>query len=119
MKLKDIYEAFNGDYESVIGRLRTDERIEKYLIKFSDYHYDELISDALKNEDYETAFREAHNLKGLCANLSIDRLGKSASELTESLRHGKPDYDITPLVEAMKSDYVLTISAINKIGREE
>ena len=34
MSLREIYEQFHGDYDSVLQRLRSDERITKYLIKF-------------------------------------------------------------------------------------
>lgn len=115
MELRQIYEQMHGDYDSVIKRLRADERIEKYLVKFMGNHMDCLIRDALAAGDYETAFREAHNLKGVCANLNMDALGKSASELTEALRNGTPKGDITPLVEAMQSDYDMTIRALAQL----
>ena len=113
-----IYEQMKGDYDSVFSRLRDDGRIKKYLIMFMDYKYDNLIKNALMEGDYETAFREAHNLKGICANLSMDALGKSASELTEALRGGKSEVDITPLVEALQGDYDMTISALQKMFEE-
>ena len=115
MTLREMYEQFSGDYDSVINRLRDDERVKKFLVRFAEYHYDQLICNALKEEDYETAFREAHNLKGICANLSIDALGKSASDLTEALRGGKPEGDISALVEAMQKDYDKTIEALKEI----
>lgn len=118
MKLQEIYEQFNGDYESVISRLRDDERIKKYLLKFKENNLDILIKNALDTGDYETAFREAHNLKGICANLSVDALGKSASELTEALRGRKPEGDISPLVEAMQADYDRTMRALSVLTEE-
>ncbi|MBP9001783.1 MAG: Hpt domain-containing protein [Lachnospiraceae bacterium] len=118
LNLRERYEAFGGDYDSVINRLREDARIIKYLIKFMDYHYDKLIKDTLEAKDYETAFREAHNLKGVCANLSIDKLGASASELTEALRGGNPKEDISELVEAVKHDYDMTIEALKGLESE-
>lgn len=118
MSLKEIYSRFGGDYDSVISRLRDDERVIKYLLKFVDYHYDQLIKEALEAKDYETAFREAHNLKGICANLSIDALGASASELTESLRSRNPEGDISGLVDAMQRDYDVTIEALRGLESE-
>ena len=115
MELKNIYQEFNGNYESVLGRLRTDERIIKYLKKFEEGDINTLITKALDEEDYETAFRESHNLKGICANLNMDALGASASELTEALRGGKPEGNISALVSAMLADYEMTVNAIKKI----
>ena len=34
MTLKECYEAMGADYEAVMGRLRKEERILKYLTKF-------------------------------------------------------------------------------------
>lgn len=115
MELRQIYEQLQGNYDNVLQRLISDERITKYLLKFKDKNMDTLIIDALDAEDYETAFREAHNLKGVCANLNLDKLGASASELTEALRGGKPEGDITPLVEAVRADYKMTISALDNL----
>lgn len=115
MSLREIYEQFNGDYDSVLQRLRSDERITKYLVKFVNNHIDTLIKQALEEGDYETAFRESHNLKGICANLNMDQLGRSASELTEALRGRNPEGDISSLVEAMQKDYDMTISALNNL----
>lgn len=118
MELRAIYESMNGDYDSVINRLRDEERIKKYLLKFLNYHYDELIQNALNDRDYEIAFREAHNLKGICANLNLDALGVAASELTEALRGRNPEGDISYLVEAMKMNYDKTALALNALTEE-
>lgn len=116
--LREIYEKMNGDYDSVIGRLRSDSVVKKFLIKFLNYNYDSLIRDALDKGDYEIAFREAHNLKGICANLSMDALGRSAGELTEALRGGKPEGDISGLLEAMQKDYDMTVEALAVLKAE-
>lgn len=115
MTVKEVYEQFQGNYESVLSRLRDDERIKKYLLKLVDYHYDDLIKNALKEQDYETAFRESHNLKGICANLSIDALEKTSSDLTEALRGRNPEGDITPLVDALQRDMDITMAAIKEL----
>lgn len=115
MELREIYDQLKGDYDSVIERLRDEERIKKYLIKFMNNGIDTLIKKALEAGDYETAFREAHNLKGNCANLSLDELGASASELTEALRGRNPSKDISPLLDAMMQDYDMTIRALNNL----
>ena len=62
----------------------------------------------------EEAFRAAHTLKGVCANLGFDRLGTSAGQLTELLR---PEGDsipesAAPVLNEVKRDYELTVNAI-------
>lgn len=118
MELRKIYEQINGNYDSVFSRLQSDERIKKYLIKFVDSQLDQAIRNALKQCDDETAFREAHSLKGICANLNLDALGKTAGELAEALRGKKPDGDIMPLVKAMQADYDRTIDALQGLLEE-
>ena len=115
MEIREIYEQMHGDYDSVLRRLRDDERIKKFLLRFVEYHYDEIIKNALEEKDYETAFRETHNLKGICANLSLDALGKSVEALTEVLRGRDPQGDISPLVEAMQKDYDMTSNALKEL----
>ncbi|MDE6402089.1 MAG: Hpt domain-containing protein, partial [Clostridiales bacterium] len=64
----------------------------------------------------EEAFRAAHTLKGVGLNLSLTKLHKSASAMTEALR-GKTDYsaEYEPLFEQVKADYELTVSCIRAL----
>lgn len=118
MELREFYEQIGGDYEAVIRRLRKEERIRDYLKKFAAYHYDVLIRTALDACDYQTAFREVHNLKGLCANLNLDTLQRTASALTEALRGRDPKEDLTPLVNAMQADYDAAMGALQELTEE-
>ena len=44
MTVKECYELIGADYESVMGRLRTEERVKKFLLKFlNDKRYDLLL----------------------------------------------------------------------------
>ena len=61
----------------------------RFLRKFpGDDNYKNIIS-GLESGDYETAFRAAHTLKGLCGNLSLTKLQEIVSEQTELLRAEK------------------------------
>ena len=86
MTIQECYEAIGGNYEDVLGRLRSEALIRKFTLKFlEDQSYPQL-KLALKNRNYEDAFRSAHTLKGVCQNLSFDRLYEVSHELTELLR---------------------------------
>ena len=88
MDTKTIYEMIGGDYEEALGRLRKPERVEKFLKLFlKDTTFSELKA-SMEAGDLETAFRAAHTAKGVCANLSLERLRAKASDLTEDLRDG-------------------------------
>ena len=86
MTMRECYEAIGGNYEDVLGRLRSEALIRKFTLKFlEDQSYPQL-KQALNDKNYEDAFRSAHTLKGVCQNLSFDRLCEVSHELTELLR---------------------------------
>ena len=62
----------------------------------------------------EEAFRAAHTLKGVSANLGFSRLLASAGELTELLRAETESIPgrAAALLEEVKQDYELTVSVI-------
>lgn len=114
MNLIECFSAFEGDYNGVMGRLMTEDRVARFLKMFlKDTSFDTLCT-AMDNGDYETAFRAAHTLKGTCANLGITRLQDSASEITEALRGGVNN-GADALLAQVKDDYALTIGAISML----
>lgn len=116
MTVRECYEAMGADYEDVAGRLRTDERIKKFVLKLlNDKSYDLLIS-SIESGDMKEAFRAAHTLKGVCQNLSVTKLYHSASKLADRLRDGQ-EYgeDVAPLLEQVKKDYALARDCIQKL----
>ena len=86
MTIKECYDAFGGNYDEVVSRLRTDERVEKFLLRVADDGSYKLLCESIATGNADEAFRAAHTLKGVCMNLSITRLAESASALTEVLR---------------------------------
>lgn len=119
MTTRECYELMGADYEDVLGRLMTEKLVKKFLYKFADARDMEELKSSLAAKDYATAFRMAHNLKGVCANLSITRLGASSSELCEELRDGKYTDQVEPLLATVLADYEATLEAIGKLQAEE
>ena len=118
MTIKECYDFMGGNYEDVIHRLMNDKIVVKFAIKFlSDPSYDQLV-EALKVEDYETAFRASHTIKGVCKNLGFARLSKSSDALTEALRGGK-NQDTTELEKQVMEDYELTVKAVHLMEETE
>lgn len=117
MSLKDCYTALGGNFDEVLGRLRSERMIQKFVLKFlNDGSFDNLCA-AMKEGNTEEAFRAAHTIKGVCQNLSFTKLGQSSSELTEALRGGfSPEAE--QLAEKVKSDYQQTVSAIREFEAE-
>ena len=114
MTVKECYSAHEGDYESVISRLMTEKLVQKFIVKFlSDPSYENL-TNAMRSENYDEAFREAHTLKGVCQNLSFTKLYSSSSSVTEALRNGEYS-EAEKLMPLLEADYIQTIAAINSI----
>ena len=116
MTVKECYEIMKGDYDDVLSRLRTDERIKKFLMRVPDDTSFVELCNALEKKDLESAFRAAHTLKGVSKNLSLSNLAYSSSNLTEALR-GRTENgdDIEPLFKKVKKDYALTIACIQML----
>ena len=116
MDVKQCYEKIGGNYDDVMSRLRTDERIKKFLLKVADDKSFELLCSSLETRNIEEAFRAAHTIKGVCLKLSITRLYNSASALTEALR-GKTEFDpeFDRLLERVRADYEVTVAGIREI----
>ena len=115
MTIKEFFNAVGGSYEEAISRLLDDKRIMKYLKKFIlTEDYANMLA-AIKEEDWETAFRSSHNLKGMALNLSLGKLAVSSSALCETMRHGKPTVDITALMAEVGEDYKNTCALIETL----
>ena len=98
-----------------MGRLHSEALIRRFALKFlEDQSYIQL-KQALENKNYEDAFRGAHTLKGVCQNLSFDRLYEVSHELTELLRDGTGEQPgISEAMEKVTEVYEMTIEEIKK-----
>ena len=114
MTIEECYQQLGGDYATLKTRLPSDSLIKRFITKFlDDSSYSELC-DALQKGQRDEAFRAAHTLKGVCANLGFDQLENSASALTELLRPkdiGIPEEAVSMMNE-VKRDYEITVGAI-------
>ena len=69
----------------------------------------------MENKNFEGAFRGAHTLKGVCQNLSFDRLYEVSHELTELLRDRIGEQPGIPeAMEKVAEVYEMTIGEIKK-----
>ena len=96
MTIQECYEAIGGNYEDVLRRLRSETLIRKFTLKF------------LEDQSYP--------LKGVCQNLSFDRLYEVSSELTELLRDRTGEKPGIPeAMEKVTKEYEATIEEIKKL----
>ena len=111
MTLQECYAALGGDYEEVLGRLRSERLIQKFLLKLpADPSYD-LLTRSMDAQDYSEAFRAAHTIKGVCQNLAFTALYQSSCQLSEALRNGYSP-EAPALTEQVGKDYRRTVDAI-------
>jgi HPt (histidine-containing phosphotransfer) domain-containing protein len=120
MTLKECYEAMGADYEEVMSRLRTEERVQKFLLKLlSDPSYGQLCT-SMENRDMAEAFRGAHTLKGISQNLSLTRFGRSVTRLSDYLKE-KQEYNeqVEAMMAVVKEDYESMISCIKELQKAD
>lgn len=115
MSLSEFYSSIGESLEEVLGRLGMESRIAKYLKLFlQDPSFNEL-KEAFASKDAKTAFRAAHTLKGVAANLGLNKLSASSSELTEDLRPLAWTANSQSLLAKVEIDYNTAIEGIKQL----
>ncbi len=77
------------DYGGAMDRFMGNQALyEKFLLKFPTDATFPALREALEADDCQAAFMQAHTLKGLTGNLSLDSLAKLAVPMVEALRGG-------------------------------
>ena len=115
MTVKEFYDRIGGGYDQAMSQLRKEERIAKYLGMFPKDDSFQMLKDGMESGDMEKAFRGAHTLKGVSANLALADLRQKVSDLTEDLRGGR---DLAHAVEAwpvVAACYEQVIRAIEEL----
>ena len=114
MTIQECYRQFGGDFAEVEKQLTTVSLVRKFITKFLDDGSFSELSLAMTEGQLQKAFRAAHTLKGVSANLSLTRLFSSSSKLTELLRAEAETLPANagPAFEEVKRDYEQTVSAI-------
>lgn len=120
MTISECYEKLGGDYADVCTRLPGDRLVVKFIGRFLEDDSFDTLCRAMEAGDRGEAFRAAHTLKGVCANLSFTRLQSAASRLTEILRpegEGIPAEAAEVMAEVRRS-YEDTAAAIRAYFNE-
>ena len=113
-ELKRFYEKIGSEAEPVIERLGGSPDITKrFILRFAEDKSFLSLTEELKNDRTEEAFRSAHTLKGICINLGFDELFREASLVTELLSNGelKEAKDAFPKLEKA---YIKVTDAVSR-----
>lgn len=116
MNIEECYEKIGGNYADVSTRIPGIGLIEKFIGIFLEDKSFDMLRSQLECGNRGEAFRAAHTLKGICANLSFAKLLYSTARLTEELRPEKsfsPDTAIQ-LFKDVERDYLVTADTIRK-----
>ncbi len=113
MNSEEFYMQIGGSYEEILKRIPLPDKIIKFVNMFlKDTNYGELVK-TLEADDTEGAFKAAHNLKGVSANLAFSELTRAASDITEALRSGNLE-EAKKIMPGVKEKYEL----IEKLAKE-
>jgi chemotaxis protein histidine kinase CheA len=114
MTVQEFYDEIGGDYNEILSRLKTEERIKKFVGMFGkDESYKTLVK-AIKEGDVDLAFRSAHTMKGMCQNMAFTRLYESSHDITEILR-GKDLETAKAQINIVTKDYNRVLTGIYKL----
>lgn len=76
-----------ADVETTLNRFMGNEALyEKFLKKFLGNSNYGALEESIQAQNYEEAFKCAHTLKGVSANLGLDPISRASSDLTEEVR---------------------------------
>lgn len=89
MTLEEFYCIAGGSAAEAAPRMGGADATRRFLRLFPLDDSFPRLSEALGRGDVQTAFRAAHTLKGVAANLGLERLRALASDMTECLRRGE------------------------------
>ena len=114
MTIEECYRQLGGEYIQVCKRFPNPALVERFIAKFMEDRTFQTLSEQMAAGNRGEAFRAAHTLKGVSANLGFDRLFAYASELTEAMREEAPTIseEAAELFETVKQDYEVTASAV-------
>lgn len=91
--------------ECVMGRFMGNEALYiKFLKRFMEDESFQTMQEQFKKGNLEEAFKAAHTLKGLTANLGLDGIMVSVVPITEKLRAGSED-GVKELMEQVAREY--------------
>lgn len=118
MTIRECYQRMDGDFDEALRRLQTENLIKRIAVKFLRDESFAQLENALNADDVQEAFRAAHTLKGVSANLSFTRLNRSSAAITELLRSEDLAAAKASFPE-VAADYRLTAEALRAFEAEQ
>ncbi len=118
MTIQELYNKMEGNYDQAVRVMKSDRLIDKYIRKLKSSLIDIRLADAAETMDAVMLFESAHAMKGVCANLGLEKLAAAADEITEEFRQGNPrkmtDEEVKAKLAAISEQYRMTADAISE-----
>ncbi|MCL2867432.1 MAG: Hpt domain-containing protein [Clostridia bacterium] len=112
MEFSQLLIDLNIDTQTLLNRFSGNEMlVKRFLLKFPNDATYEKLRAACQALDYTAIANEAHSLKGIASNLSLDRLGAQSSDLCEWMRAGKTE-GIDERLNEISAEYDRIVSLI-------
>lgn len=116
MTVRECYDELGADFEGVVSRLVTEERVKKFVTKLPKDDSFGRLSSAMAEKDAGQAFMGAHTMKGIAMNLGLTGLAETASALTEELRQGMITPEADSLFTELEERYRDTVRCIGMLS---
>lgn len=91
MTLQEFYTRIGGNYDDTLRRIPSEALVRKFVLKYPNDPSFGQLKDALAAQDWETAFRASHTLKGVAQNLGMEHLYQVSSPCTRLCAAQAPD----------------------------
>ena len=116
MTVKELYDKIGGNYDQAIRIMKMEKLVDRYIRKLSKSTFVEALAAAADSMDAAALFENAHAMKGVCANLGLDKLAAAANAITEEFRPGAArklsDEEVRALLRDAEADYQNTLEQI-------
>ncbi len=114
MTQRECYALMGANYEEILLRLKTEERIDKYLNMFLQDESLEQLEHLLSEEKFKEAFIIVHTLKSVTANLAFTELTAITAKVTDQLRQPETYTKAASMLPELKDSYEKAKSAIRQ-----
>ncbi len=115
--MREKLEALGVQYDEVLNRfLGKEDFYQRMLKKFLEDKNFEGMEQAVAQKSFKDAFKFAHTIKGLCANLGLNGILEYEMPLTEELRNEPYDEEaITNYLAKTKEEYKKAVDVITAL----
>ncbi len=123
MTVQELYVKIDGNIQSALRILQMDKLVARFIVRYLDEPSCGKLLEAYDSSDGKGVFEAAHALKGVCANLGLDKLSALASEICEQFRPGAArtlaDSEIADKVAELKELHERTVEGITAFQAEQ